>query len=111
MLPRLADRFQPAHSVGRKASFTGRGSIQNQVAVSSIQRVKPLVHNGRHGLEMSIRVSLFPEPTIREGHPRKARPVTVHRALLSAFLLKRLHIGIVDPAPTILTPFKVSNQP
>src|SRR6266481_3260815 len=110
MLPRLADLFQAAHNVGRKASFTGRGSIQNQVAVSSIQRVKPLFHNGRHGLEMSIRVSLFPEPTIREGHTRKGRHVTVHRDLLSGILLKRLHIGIVESARRILTGVEVAEQ-
>src|SRR6266478_4709706 len=110
MLPRLADLFQAAHNVGRKASFTRRGSIQNQVAVSSIQRVKPLVHNGRHGLEMSIRVSLFPEPTMREGHTRKGRHVTVHRDLLSGILLKRFHIGIVESARRILTGVEVAEQ-
>src|SRR6266853_2439002 len=43
MLPRFADLFQSAHNVRSQASFTGWGSIQNQVTVSAIQRLKPLV--------------------------------------------------------------------
>src|SRR5713226_8862391 len=110
MLPRLADLFQPAHNVRREASLTGRGSIQNQVAVSAIQRLKPLVHHGRHGLESSIRVPLLPEPTICKGHTRKGRYVAVLRNLLPGILLKRLHIGIVESARRILTGVEVTEQ-
>src|SRR6266403_1976271 len=110
MLPRLADLFQAAHNVWRKASFTGRGSIQNQVAVSAIQRLKPLLHHGRHRLEMSIRVSLFPEPTVRKGYTRKGRHVAVFRDLLSGILLKRLHIGMVESSRRILTGVEVAEQ-
>ncbi len=56
MLPRVADLFQPVQDVRGKASFTIRGSIENQVAVSAIQRLKPLVHHSCHVLEMSSRV-------------------------------------------------------
>src|SRR5579859_2848669 len=110
MLPRLADLFEAAYNVRREASFTGRGSIQNQVAMSAIQRLKPLFHDGRYRLEVSSRVLLFPEPTIRQGDTRKGRHVAVFRDLLSGILLKRLHIGIVETARRILAGVQVAEQ-
>src|SRR5260370_8965295 len=59
---------------------------------------------------MSIRVSLFPEPTVRKGYTRKGRHVAVFRDLLSGILLKRLHIGIIESARRILTGIEVAEQ-
>src|SRR5216683_1218183 len=62
MLPCLTNLFQAAHNVWREPSFSVRGSIQNQVAVSTIQRLEPLVYDSLHWLERSIGVLLLPEP-------------------------------------------------
>src|SRR5260370_32003875 len=59
---------------------------------------------------MSIRVSLFPERTVRKGYTRKGRHVAVFRDLLSGILLKRLHIGIIESARRILTGVEVAEQ-
>jgi hypothetical protein len=98
MLPSLPNLFQPAHNIGGQASLAIRGSIQNQIAVSTIQRLKPLVHQSRHCLEMSVDVLLFPEPPVRKCHTRQSRYVAALWDLLSGILLKRLHVGIVESA-------------
>src|SRR6266403_1077906 len=68
MLPCVTNLLQAAHNVWREPSFAVRGSIQNQVAVSAIQRFEPVVNDSLHWLQRSIDVSLLPEPLIREGH-------------------------------------------
>ena len=50
MLPCLTNLFQAAHNVWREPPFSVRGSIQNQVAVSAIQRLEPLVDDSLHWL-------------------------------------------------------------
>ena len=110
MFPCLADVFEPAHHVGRKSSFPGRGSIEDQVAMPAIERLKPLVHHGRHGLKLAIRVRLFPEPPIRKGHTGEGRKVTVLGNLLPRILFIRFDIGIVESAGRILTGVEVAEE-
>src|ERR1700690_167391 len=50
MLPCLTNLFQAAHNVWCEPPFAIRGSIQNQVAVSAIQRLEPLVDDSLHWL-------------------------------------------------------------
>jgi len=44
----------------RRPSRVG-GAFRIKLQCSAIQRLKPLVHHGRHRLESSIRVPLLPE--------------------------------------------------
>src|SRR5580698_387220 len=110
MLPSLPNLFQPAHNIGRQAYLTIRRSIQNQIAMSAIQRLKPLVHHSCHRLEMAVDVLLFPEPPVRKCHTRQSWYIAALRDLLSGILLKRLHVGIVESARRILAGVEVADQ-
>src|SRR5579863_722213 len=59
---------------------------------------------------MSIRVSLFPEPSIGKGHTRKRRHVAALWDLLPGILLEGLHIGVVESTRRILTGIEVADQ-
>src|SRR5277367_2648520 len=110
MSPCLANLFQTAHDIGREAPFTRRRRIQNQVALFAIQRFKPLIYDGRHRFEMSIRVSLLPEPFISKRHTGKGWHLAALRNLLPSILLERLNVGVVESTRRILASIQVADQ-
>src|SRR6266850_3046360 len=110
MRPCLPNLLQAAHQIRRELPFAVRRSIQDEVAVSEIQWPKPLVNDGLHRLERSIRVSLLPEPSPGKGHTGQGRHVATFWHLLPGILLKSLHVGIVEPARRILTSVEIADQ-
>ena len=110
MRPCPPNLLQAAHKIRREPPFAVRWSIENEVAVSEIQRTKPLVNNSLYRLERSIGVSSLPEPSFGKGRTRECRHVATFWDLLPGILLKSLHIGIVESARRILTGIEVADQ-
>ena len=94
MFPRSPNLRQAAHHIGSEAPFSSRRSVQNQIAVSGVERDEPVVNYRFDRLQPSTLVRSFPEPAVGQRNARIGGHAAFIRHQLTSVLLKRLQVVV-----------------